>query len=504
LIRPLVWRSGGTHLEAEPRPARELPPELVLRGAVRRVGRRGKTEALLVGALAYVQHPRYRALILRRTYKELERSVIERSRQLLDGLATYNATEHQWRFPSGAVLEFGYLERDSQVHKYQSAEYQYVGFEELTTFPSSYPYTYLISRIRGPAEIPKRLRSTTNPGGEGAPWVMQRFAPWLYQPGWYTDEYDGPYEPSGERLHFARFEGEDVIVSEHDEIECDICGAVWQATRLPPSSPRDGTGEPVCDHPASRDRVFIRSRLEDNPYLTNDSEYLAGLQQLDPLTYAQLKRGDWLIRPAPGLFFESGWFPVEQPPLRTEFQALVRYWDRAATEPHSKNPDPDWTVGVLLGRDRYGLLWVLDVKRERLPPHGVERLILETAAADVKRWGKRVTVGLEQDPGSAGKTEMAHLTKVLQGYAVRKNLPTGDKVTRAKPWSSQARAENIRMVRGKWNRAYVNEHVGFPDGAHDDQVDASSGGFGLLLKVIGGTGGKARGKRSYANAPGGY
>lgn len=462
----------------------------------------GKSEVLLAGYLTYVDRPRYRGVIFRRSFPELERSVIERSRQLFTGWGEYNDAKHFWRFPSGAVLEFSYLDRDSDVHKYQSAEFQYVAWDELTTQPTEYPYTYMISRMRSSDGIPLRLRAATNPGGPGEPWVLRRFAPWLYQPGYYLDEYSGPYAASGERHWFCRLDGHEQLVDEDDEIECGSCGAVWSATERPPADDK----RLGCDHPVARSRVFIRSTLEDNPYLAADGEYQAGLQALDPLTYAKLRGGDWMARPAPGMFFKKGWFQVEdRPPARTEFEAIVRYWDRAATEPDETNPEPDWTAGVLEGRDRHGLLWVLDVARERVEPHAVEDLIRETAKADVKRWGKKlVTVGLEQDPGSAGKTEIAHMTKQLQGYAVEVNKPTGDKVTRAKPWSSQAKAGNVRMLKAPWNRRYVDEHVAFPFGANDDQVDGSSGAFSVLMRVVGKGRAKTGGKRSYANALGGF
>ena len=348
--------------------------------------------------------------------------------------------------------------------------------------------------------IPLRPRWASNPGGAGEAWVLRRFAPWLYQPGYYLDEYEGPYAKPGERCWFVRLDGEDVLVTPDDELECGACGAVWCATK-PPPKPVDA----ACDHPRARDRVFFPGLLEDNPYLWEDGEYLANLQQADPLTYAQLRHGDWMMRAAPGIFFRQEFFPADTPPVRTAFEAFVRYWDQAATEPDEKNPEPDWTVGELLGRDRDGLIWVLDEVRERVEPHAVNKLILETAKADAKRWGKRrVTIGIEQEPGASGKKDAAYLTKMLQGYPVQVERPTGDKVTRARPWSAQCAHGNVRLAKAPWNRGYRDEHVKFPGGAFDDRVDASSGGFGVLMNVVRKGRAKTKGKRRYANAPGGY
>src|SRR4029077_4244218 len=99
--------------------------------------------------------------------------------------------------------------------------------------------------------------------------------------------------------------------------------------------------------PGALSRVFIPARLSDNPYLTEDSTYAQQLMGLDPVLYAQLGEGNWLIRPAAGLYFKREWFEtVEAVPSGARF---VRYWDLAGTEEQEqgkKKNDPDWTVGV--------------------------------------------------------------------------------------------------------------------------------------------------------------
>ena len=138
----------------------------------------GKSSALLMGALQYADTPGYAALILRRTYPELSKAdgMIPRSLEWLGGTdARWNQQEHRWVFPGGATLEFGHLQHESDVYQYHSAAYQFIGFDELTTF-TEFQYRYLFSRLRRPetSTIPLRMRSGSNPGGVGHDWVKQR------------------------------------------------------------------------------------------------------------------------------------------------------------------------------------------------------------------------------------------------------------------------------------------------------------------------------------------
>lgn len=137
----------------------------------------GKSEALLFEALAQcLEVPGNRALLLRTTYPQLERSLIRRSVERFPRtLGEYNSSKHRWTFANGSTLEFGFLENDTNVAIYQSAEYGFIGFDELTHF-SEYQYLYMLSRLRttNPAVWP-RVRAATNPGSRGHGWVKARF-----------------------------------------------------------------------------------------------------------------------------------------------------------------------------------------------------------------------------------------------------------------------------------------------------------------------------------------
>jgi predicted phage terminase large subunit-like protein len=139
----------------------------------------GKSIGLLMGALQFVDVPGYAAILFRRTLTDLSLpgSLMDRANEWLGPTAaTYSDARKTWTFPSGATLCFGYLDRGDDKYRYQSSEFQYIGFDELTQFPEA-DYLYLFSRLRRGAtsQLPLRMRAATNPGGSGHQWVKKRF-----------------------------------------------------------------------------------------------------------------------------------------------------------------------------------------------------------------------------------------------------------------------------------------------------------------------------------------
>ena len=139
----------------------------------------GKSDALLMAALQYVHIPGYSALLLRRSYADLAlpEAIMDRSKTWLMGSgAEWNDRDKCWTFPSGARLTFGYLDNDRDRYRYQSAAFQFIGWDELTQFPKAW-YLYLFSRLRRleHTEVPLRMRGASNPGGIGHEWVKGRF-----------------------------------------------------------------------------------------------------------------------------------------------------------------------------------------------------------------------------------------------------------------------------------------------------------------------------------------
>jgi len=231
---------------------------------------------------------------------------------------------------------------------------------------------------------------------------------------------------------------------------------------------------PGIDPPLPMSVTFIPATVSDNPALLRvNPEYLTWLLSLPTLERERLLAGNWKIRPAAGLYFKREWCAVvDEAPADLD---IVCYWDLAATEKTEFN-DPDWTVGVKLGRDRSRGYWLLDVVRARANPGDVEQLLLNTATQD----GKRVTIGFGQDPGQAGKSQAQHLVRALSGFTMRPATESGDKLTRFGPFSTQCRANNVKIRRGSWNEELFRVLEGFPDLAHDDEVDACSGALEML------------------------
>lgn len=139
----------------------------------------GKSIALLMAALQYVDLPGYHALILRRTFPMLEKpgALIDVAKEWLSGTAAvWQEVKHRWTFPSGATLTFGHMTHENNKHDYQGGQYSFIAYDELTQFTETM-YTYLFSRLRrrSSSSVPPRMRCASNPGGLGHDWVKHRF-----------------------------------------------------------------------------------------------------------------------------------------------------------------------------------------------------------------------------------------------------------------------------------------------------------------------------------------
>ena len=195
----------------------------------------GKSYAMLIDPLRFAHRSAHRAIILRRSMPEL-RELIDKSRELYPKAfpgAKYKEVEKMWTFPSGAKMEFGFLERDADVYRYQGQAYSFIGFDEITHLPTEFAWNYLGSRLRTTdPEIEVYMRCTANPGGSGAHWVKKR--------------YIDPAPPNDS------FRGADGLT-----------------------------------------RKFIPARLQDNPYLAKDGRYEQMLASLPPTQRQQLLEGNW-------------------------------------------------------------------------------------------------------------------------------------------------------------------------------------------------------------------
>jgi predicted phage terminase large subunit-like protein len=236
-------------------------------------------------------------------------------------------------------------------------------------------------------------------------------------------------------------------------------------------------------------RVFVPARLTDNPSLDQE-EYRASLQEVDPITRAQLLEGDWNVAGNAGNF-ERDWFPlVDAVPMHVE--RIIRYWDTASTAPiPGQENRADFTVGTLMAKLTDNTYLILDVIRFQGNPATVERTVAQTAALD----GPDVEIFMEQEPGASGRVMIDHYRdKVLGGYYFEGIRSTGSKTVRAAAFGAQAKARNIAILAApgqNWVTAWLDEIVSFPEGAHDDQVDSAAGAYNQLA-----LGGEVRSARS--------
>lgn len=219
------------------------------------------------------------------------------------------------------------------------------------------------------------------------------------------------------------------------------------------------------------DTAIFKARTRDNPF--NPPEFHATMQrQYTTAMAAQELEGEFTD--LEGAMFRRHWFAVDETAPAPVIK--VRFWDLAATEA-KEGKDPDWTAGVLMQRSAEGEYHVLDVRRDRLTPAGVERLVRQTAEMD----GAETLIYMEQEPGSSGVNTIDHYTRhVLAGFAFWGEKHTGSKSERALPLASMAEHGHVRLLRGPWNKDFLDEIEVFPLGTHDDQADAAAAAFAKI------------------------
>ena len=328
-----------------------------------------------------------------------------------------------------------------------SAEYQFIGWDELTHWNES-TYTYLFSRLRRP-KITCRNCNTAITKEQGG-WEhadMLSACDSVYPNQQAMEQY--PAAPDGTTIF-------DIPLRMRAASNPGGVGHQWCRERFVDPKTR-------LDHV-----IFIPARLRDNPSLDQDS-YIKNLQHLSPLDRERLLNGDWNVSQE-GMIFRREWFRrVDEIPRKTKW---VRTWDLAATKDGG-----DWTAGALVGRTPDGMWIIADVTRIQGSPAEVERLISATAESD----GTKVPIRMEQEPGSSGVNTISHYRRnVLPGYDFDGIRPTGGKIVRANPLASAAEAGNVSIVPGSWNPVFLEEISMFPEGQHDDQTDAVTMAHGYL------------------------
>lgn len=411
----------------------------------------GKTWALLLEPLRHVGNPDFGAVIFRR-----ESVQITNEGGLWDEAAKLYPLAHgvprlaprpMYTFNGRGRVSFAHLNQELSVLDWQGAQIPLIEFDELTHF-SRDQFFYMLSRNRSTCGVRPYVRATCNPDADS--WVAE-FIAW-----WIDPETGYPIpERSGVVRYMARID--DVVR--------------WG------DSAQQLADEHGCAPEDCKSVTFIAASIYDNKaLLAHDPGYLANLKALSRVERERLLGGNWKIRPSAGMYFmrQDVTLLDERP---QDVRRWVRAWDLAATEKTEANADPDWTAGPLIGRRSSGRIVIADLVHVRRKAQDVRALVKRTAEGD----GKHVTIRLPQDPGQAGKDQVASYVTELAGWPVFTRAPTGDKVLRAEPFAAQWQAGNVEVVRAPWNEELFGELEAFPEGAHDDIVDGLAEGFYGLL-----------------------
>jgi predicted phage terminase large subunit-like protein len=445
-------------IELKPQPGPQTaflssPADIVLYGGA---AGGGKTYGELLEATRHIDNKKFGAVIFRRESSQIanEGGPWDTALDMYSGLGARFVTtpRHIAKFPSGAKITFSHMQLERHTRQWDGSQIPLIMFDELQHFTAA-QFWYMLSRNRSTCGVRPYIRATLNPDPDS--FLRELLA-------WWIDQVTG--DPiigrSGKIRWFIRSEG--VVL--------------WGDTKEELTKKYGPKARP-------KSFTFIMSSLIDNPALMKaDPDYEGNIEAMLDYEKKRLK-GNWFARPSAGEMFKRAYFNIidreEVPYLRN----IIRYWDRACTVPSDENPDPDWTAGAKVGVDANNNVYIFDIFKDRLPSLDVIKSVEVMSQIDTTE----VTVGLEQDPGQAGKMEMDFYVNKLIGCPIEPYPKRRSKMAYWRPLATQAKNGNVYLVRGAWNEAFIQEAEGVTDGTqkgHDDQVDAVAGGFMVLAAGI--------------------
>lgn len=417
----------------------------------------GKTFALLIECVRHLKTKGFGAVIFRRESGQIanEGSLWDTCQPIYGALGAQFTTSPKYtaKFPKyyDNKIVFSHLQHDKHVRQHDGAQYPLICFDELQAFTAE-QFWYMLSRNRTTCGVKPYVRATLNPDPNS--FLLPLLEWWIDQETGYPID-----ERSGVIRYFIRKSGVVYWADTKEELEKEH-------------------GEDCLP----KSFTFISAKLEDNQELLKaNPEYKANIEAM--LDYERLRlSGNWFATPSTNGLFKRHYFEIinESDIDRGLIIESIRYWDRASTEPHESNQDPDYTAGVLVHKYYDDTYIVEDVIRDRLEPADVENLIKYTADSD----GKETIVGLEQEPGGSGKAEVSTYLRLLEKFDVRPFNKTKNKLTCWKPSARLAKNNKIKIVRSQWNRPFLQEAETVTDGSqngHDDQIDAFAGAISHLL-----------------------
>ena len=295
----------------------------------------GKSYALLVDPLRFADNTNHRALLLRRTLGELA-ELIDQSKKVYPKAfpnAVFKESKNLWIFPSGATILLSYVDKDSDVTRFQGQSFSWIGIDELGHYPTPYVWDYLRSRLRTTdPKIETYMRASANPGGVGGWWIKKMFI--------------DPVKPNTAFAAMDMESGKPLV--------------------FPPNHAK--AGYPLFQ------RKFIPARLTDNPYLMASGEYEAMLLSLPEVERRRLLDGDWDV--AEGAAFSE----FNRPMHVCEPFEVPRGWPRFRTADYGYSSPSCILWGAV---DHDGTIWIYrELYAKRLTADALADAIFEAEALD--------------------------------------------------------------------------------------------------------------------------
>lgn len=421
----------------------------------------GKTYTSLLIALKFMQHPRATGVIFRRTSKMLtspgsiwHEAVAMYSDIYPTGLRIRHR-ENEIVFPNGALLKFSHMQYESNMYDHKGGQYSLVIFDEATDF-SEAMVQYLTSRLRNAyVDYTPQMFLMTNPD------YNSFLRLWIQD--YYLDSEGIPIpERAGHVRYFARQGDKYIWANDRKELE-EVYGS--------------GDDAPITSF------SFIGASCEDNPILLQKNKtYKSKLLSLSHVEVQRLYYGSWFARAEASGLWKREWCDIVQHPnmLATK---RVRAYDVAGSLPSAAYPNPDWTRGVLVSKDKSSIYTVEDVVSLRDRFHKVEELILKTAMDD----GQNCTIVIPCDPNAQAGAWAKGMQRKLgeMGFNCRLVKPQQSKATRFAPFSTISQAGFVKVVEGEWYNEFCVELENFEENNRnqkDDIVDAVSDAVFILNK----------------------
>jgi predicted phage terminase large subunit-like protein len=450
----------------------------------------GKSRICLTKNLDGIRDKSFRCVILRRYEPELKRpgGLIDESKQVYPDFTKipYKTQAKVWQFPSGAEISFSAISCDDDLGSWQGSQLTRIMVDECADKWTEKQVLFLQSRLRtAGSKIHPQLILTCNPDINSflKGWVDFCLDPdtGVPMPGtenrirWFcVEDNKAQWADSPEECYELYGRPKDLIYA-HGMTE-EQMNSLTADERLRLFMPKSFR--------------FFCTNVFDNPYLLppKNNSYLASLLAQPYVNQLKFLHGSWTARESGSMFFNREWTPIVEipPPIATRCRA----WDFASEE-KTKTNNPDWTAGVRMSRDKFGIYYVEDVVRIQATTDKVLKTVAQTAHED---GAADCSVVIPLDPGAAGKSAaFFYRTTLAENGIPSKMAPTTagkGKLTRFLPFCSMAEAGAVRVVRGDWNDAFFKELESFSGDLKlqktqkDDQVDACADAFTSLAKQV--------------------